>query len=141
MKKICFVCVGNTCRSPMAEKIFNSLIKKNQIKGIKAISAGISCENGVNMEIKSKRALKTLGYTCGAKKSVRLLKLEKNTLYIAMNEQIKQAINSDKVVSFKNLNLEEIPDPYGADQYVYDDTAKKIEKNIIVLIEKIQRII
>ena len=37
--KILFVCTGNTCRSPIAEVIFN---KKCEMEGVKAISAGIS---------------------------------------------------------------------------------------------------
>lgn len=41
--KILFVCYGNTCRSPMAEAVFNDIIK-NQNVGAKfeIDSAGIS---------------------------------------------------------------------------------------------------
>lgn len=40
MKKILFVCTGNTCRSPMAEGIFNKLAQDNGWSA-KAKSAGI----------------------------------------------------------------------------------------------------
>ena len=86
MKKICFVCMGNTCRSPMAEKIFNDLYKKSGMKGLKAVSAGLDCANGNNMELKAKRALKSIGFACGAKKTTRLETLEPNTLYITMTK-------------------------------------------------------
>ncbi|HAH25140.1 MAG TPA: phosphotyrosine protein phosphatase [Prolixibacteraceae bacterium] len=33
MKKILFVCLGNICRSPGAEAVFNALIKKNGLEG------------------------------------------------------------------------------------------------------------
>jgi protein-tyrosine phosphatase len=39
--RICFVCTGNICRSPMAETIFNALIKKAGVeKQLAVISAG-----------------------------------------------------------------------------------------------------
>ena len=42
MKKILFVCLGNICRSPLAEAIFNKLLKENKIKNIECDSAGTS---------------------------------------------------------------------------------------------------
>ena len=32
MKKILFVCLGNICRSPSAEAVFNALIEKNRLE-------------------------------------------------------------------------------------------------------------
>ncbi len=37
---ICFVCTGNTCRSPMAAAVFNMLAEKNDLP-LRAISAGL----------------------------------------------------------------------------------------------------
>lgn len=39
MKKILFVCLGNICRSPSAEAVFNSLIEKNDLK------SAMSCDS------------------------------------------------------------------------------------------------
>ena len=33
MKKICFVCHGNICRSPMAEFLFRDMLKKRGLDG------------------------------------------------------------------------------------------------------------
>lgn len=140
MKKICFVCLGNTCRSPMAEKIFNDLIKAKGKSKLKATSVGISCENGINMDIKSKRALKKLGYNAGAKKSNRLVNLDKNTIYVTMTNQEKLFLNSKNVICFSDMaTCQQIPDPFGGGQDVYDVTAKNIEYNVKVLIEKLEK--
>jgi protein-tyrosine phosphatase len=45
MKTILFVCTGNTCRSPMAMAIFNSLAKEKGINWI-AESAGTTAASG-----------------------------------------------------------------------------------------------
>lgn len=42
MKKILFVCLGNICRSPLAEGVMQSLLSKNKMEGkIEVDSAGI----------------------------------------------------------------------------------------------------
>ena len=51
MYKILFVCHGNICRSPMAEFIFNSLVKNRGITDVISESAATSTEeigNGVH---------------------------------------------------------------------------------------------
>jgi protein-tyrosine phosphatase len=43
MKSVLFVCLGNICRSPSAEAVFNGLIKKEGLSGvIRCNSAGIA---------------------------------------------------------------------------------------------------
>lgn len=46
MRKILFVCTGNTCRSPMAEALFNKMIKDENIADVSASSAGIAAYAG-----------------------------------------------------------------------------------------------
>lgn len=43
MKSVLFVCLGNICRSPSAEAVFNALIKKEGLTGsVRCDSAGIA---------------------------------------------------------------------------------------------------
>ena len=62
-KKILFVCTGNTCRSPMAEAILRSKIKKQKIKWWDVSSCGIFAEVGGSVSPLSMQALEEAGFT------------------------------------------------------------------------------
>lgn len=48
MIRICFICLGNICRSPMAELILKSKLKENNIKNVLVESRGTSYEEQGN---------------------------------------------------------------------------------------------
>ena len=137
MIKICFVCTGNTCRSIMAERLMKKVAKEDNIPELKISSRGVYA-TGENINPNAKIALKKLHVSSANRKSVKLGKIDKNTLYITMTEQQKQLINSDKVISFKALIGKDIEDPYGQDESVYLETAKDILVGINKLIEKLK---
>ncbi len=60
MKKILFVCTGNTCRSPMAQAIFDHLAPD----GFCSNSAGITTSPGKPVSENSLIALSQLGISC-----------------------------------------------------------------------------
>ena len=62
-RKICFVCTGNTCRSPMAEAMFNHLAKKKRLR-FSVSSAGLSAVNGDPISENAVKALKKAGVEC-----------------------------------------------------------------------------
>lgn len=138
MIKICFVCTGNTCRSIMSERIMKKKLKELGIKDIKVSSKGLNA-TGENIAENAKLTLKKLKASSANRKSVKLGKLDTQTLYVTMTEAQKERLNKKNVMSFKSLLGADIEDPYGQDEQVYMQTAKQIEKGIDVLLEKIKK--
>ncbi len=135
MIEICFVCTGNTCRSIMAERIAKKMAKERKIKDVKFSSAGIYA-TGENIAKNASLVLKKLGYDGRSRKSVKLKKIKNNTIYVAVTNEHKKFVNSKKVLSFDEL-AGAVGDPYGQDLDVYEKSARQIEKNVAVLLDKI----
>ncbi len=143
MKKLMFICTGNTCRSAMCQCIMRNLIKKYEISGIKVCSAGLNVtEEKINSN--AKIALKSLGINSGKFKAKQVTKeiLFKQDLVICMTENQKNYLGNFKnVYTFNSLfQVGDIIDPYGQSLEVYLKTATLLqelcEKLIILLKEE-----
>lgn len=119
----------------MAERIAKKIAKNRKIGDVKFSSAGIKA-TGENITENAKLALKSLGYDGRNRKSVRLKKIKPNCLYVAVTNDHKKFINSKKVISFEDL-AGKVIDPYGQDLETYIKSARLIEKNILLLFDKI----
>ena len=137
MIEICFVCTGNTCRSVMAERIAKKMAKQRKMSDIKFSSAGIYAK-GDNITTNAAEALKSLGYDGRNRKSVKLKKIKDKTIYVAVTDDHKKFINAKRVLSFGDL-AGAVTDPYGQNLQVYIQTAKQIEKNVEVLLDKLNK--
>lgn len=137
MIELCFVCTGDTCRSVMAERIARKKAKERKLD-CKFSSAGIYAKKE-NISENAVKALKLLGYDGRDRKSVKLGKPKPNVLYVCVTEAHKAYVKTQKVISFKDL-YGEVPDPYGQPLENYIQSARQIEKNVDVLLDKIERL-
>ncbi len=134
MKKILFVCTGNTCRSVMAEKIFNNVAKKKKLK-FKAESAGIYANVGSGATENTIKALKKIGIRNIKHKSTQfcLDNLFSYDYCIALTKDIKNYIGKfENVFCFQDfiLGAVDVADPYMKSEDEYVLTAKQIKEYV-----------
>lgn len=136
-KKVLFVCTGNTCRSPMAEAILRSEIKRRKIKWWDVASAGLHASNGCQMSQNSKLALEEIGISYTDFKSRQLTQkmIASSTLVVTMTEEQMQLLDGcGNVRSVRDMCGYNIPDPfcYGIEVYrITRDALIKVCNEII----------
>lgn len=143
---ILFVCTGNTCRSFMAEAIFNSL---NNMEEINAKSAGIAVVPG---SVSSGNACKIINEDINIdlsnREAVQLSEeiLDESDLILTMTYSAKDLLSnlsledSDRIFCITEyVGVEgEILDPFGGDIEVYRNTYNQLKNIILLLLKKLK---
>ncbi|MBP0725046.1 low molecular weight protein arginine phosphatase [Bacillus sp. RG28] len=141
MKKILFVCTGNTCRSPIAEALL-----KHYSKGeFEVKSAGVFAMDGSKASFNALEALRKKGIEHEHKSQLLTNDLvEWATHVLTMTKGHKQVILSqletakDKVFTlyeFVNNEDKDISDPYGGSLQTYEMTLEELDILISKMVE------
>lgn len=143
---ILFICTGNTCRSCMAEAIFNSLSDDSNIvansAGLAVVPESVASDNTCTI-VKEKN-----GVDLSDRKAVQLTEdmIEEADLILTMTYSMKDLLinllmgDSNRIFCINEyIELEgEILDPYGGDIDVYEQTYNQLKNNIILLLKKLK---
>lgn len=141
MINLAFVCMGNTCRSPMAECIFKHLLKENNINHIKVNSYGLVAQNGEPINPLAFQVLKDYKIKYKTHKAKKLTdKLAKKQDYIfVMTYQMKNILKKyPNVFTIKEfVSGIEIPDPYGLGYTEYEAVFKVLYTSCKKILSKL----
>ncbi len=129
-KQICFVCTGNTCRSPMAEVIFNHFYAGDTVY---AVSAGLAGD-GSPISTGSAAALRGSGlfepseYANHVSRRMTDEIMEKSDMVITMSARHRAALCSlfPELAYKVTIMPFDIPDPYGGGAAEYELCYKNI---------------
>ena len=153
-KKILFVCLGNICRSPAAEGIFNQKIKERDLEKLFVVdSAGTGGWHVGNL---ADARMRETASSRGIDLTSRSRQIEENDLYefdhiLVMDKDNLHAVKSliqDKqdlvnskiklILSYsKESQLDEVPDPYYGGQNGFDKVLDLLENAIDGLIDSL----
>ncbi|MEM3713869.1 MAG: low molecular weight protein arginine phosphatase [Nitrososphaeria archaeon] len=143
--RILFVCLGNTCRSPMAKVIFEQIVKQRGLEYKFFVdSAAKGFPSGSSANLKAREAIIQLyGRDLLADhkpKSIRELNLNDFDLILTMEEDQKMGLPSGKTYTLKEYaGLEgNISDPYGKSIEDYIKCRDEIKDCLERIIEKIK---
>lgn len=135
--KFVFVCMGNTCRSPMAEALMNAQIKKRGMTDSYALSCGVMACEGAPANGHACEAVLKYGVTLDGHSAERIKRhILEGALVMCMDTMLLRYVKS----AFPDADAHDlceyasvegtISDPYGLGMGAYEECAMKLNECI-----------
>lgn len=150
--KICFVCLGNICRSPTAEGVFQHLIDKRGLENYFEVdSAGTSAYHvGESVNNKSQRTAQRHGITLHSRaRQFKSSDLDYFDLILAMDnenlQKVRQMANGNhenKIGLLRDFDPNpgdgEVPDPYYGGQEGFEKVFQIVKRSCENLLNELE---
>jgi protein-tyrosine phosphatase len=153
--RICFVCTGNICRSPMAETVFKDMVKKAGFEAqVAVISAGTGDWHvGEPSDERTLAALAAQGYNGSGHRGRQFDPAWFDTLDLvvvfdrsqerilkawASTEQDRSKVHLLSTFDNEQAALIDVPDPYYSDAALFDQVLTMIERACAALFRQIE---
>ncbi len=140
--KILFICSGNTCRSPMAQAVFQKIAAEKNLS-VECKSAGIAAFTGSPASENSVAALQEIGIDLSNFRSTSITalipRLDEFDLFVPMTYShavalLQLGVEKKKIYLFNT----DVSDPYGGDLSVYRATRDELLKQLDILAEFVE---
>jgi L-threonylcarbamoyladenylate synthase len=140
IRKVVFVCTGNTCRSPMAEAFFTALAPEHWVAG----SAGLFAYSGDEATLESIEVMREVDLDLSSHRSTRLSPelVDETSLFVAMtgrHAEVLRQLFPERADSVRTLlSGQDVPDPFGCGIYTYRKTRDVIRLGVDALISELR---
>lgn len=139
VKRILFVCTGNTCRSPMAEALARRQLDKLGRDDIMVESAGLAAD-GSPLSANASAVLREIGLDIAGRPSrpVTADMCRAADILAVMSPAHAAALTLRFGADADKLRVLEIPDPFGGDMALYRLTRDKLDEAVKMLLGSLE---
>lgn len=147
---VCFVCSGNICRSPVAEKVFSArLADAGLSEAVRVTSAGTGpWHAGEPMDRRAAASLRDRGYDTGHRaRQIDDALLDADLLVAATHDHVRDLVAAGadpaRVVLLRSFDPDapsdaEVPDPYFGGEDGFVEVIEMVEAAMPGLVERVR---
>lgn len=143
MKSVLTICIGNICRSPMAEGLL-----KAELPSIRVFSAGIGALSGNSADALAQKLMSQRGIDIGGHIAQQInqgMCKEADLILVMDNEQRRYLETTYPFVRGKVFRIaesikEDVPDPYKRGEAAFDEALRLIDAGVLAWVERVRKI-